>query len=240
MKITNRLIIAFLIITLIPLLGGTICFHEINKKQNEVLSESYSTDPKYYSDFEFILNPVQILYSLTLNDFNSLTELSENDPDKLNNSYYLRDISTELRKHYSFIAIRKDNEDYFTGDHKFYKKLSPLPDFNKKNTGKNNMITLDQNTAALIRHKDFYFSDHSEGQIFLITDLSELIPRWKSTIFEILRALILIVIITALVLILWLNQSIIKPLNVLRIATNQIGMGNLDDPIHVPSSDEIG
>lgn len=240
MKIKNRLIVAFLIITLIPLFGVTICFHQINHRQTEMLKESYSTDPGCYDDYGFILNPIQLLYSLTLNDFNTLTETSCKTPDKFIDNDYLHDISKDLRKHYSFIVVKRNNTEYFIGNSLFYKRLSPLPNFNSKNTGNNKIISLDQNTAALIREKDFFFSDSSQGQIFLVTDLSKLIPRWKSYFMEIMSAVIIILIVTAIILIMWLHHSIIKPLSILRLATKQIGAGNLDEPIHVSSSDEIG
>lgn len=43
-----------------------------------------------------------------------------------------------------------------------------------------------------------------------------------------------------MVLILWLYHSIAKPLDILHTATMQIGAGNLDSPVRVTSSDEIG
>ena len=240
MKIKQKLIIAFLIITLLPLSGAAICFHEINHRQNEMLKESYSTDPGNYDDYGFLLNPVQILYSLTLDDFNTLTEISSETPDKLTDNNYLSNLSQNLKKHYSFIVVKKNNNEYFIGNPGFYQKMSPLPNFNRKNTGKSNIISLDQNTAALIREKDFFFSDFSQGQFFLITDLSKLIPRWKSYFIEIIFAVIIIIVITAVCLTGWLHHSIVKPLNILRLATKQIGAGMLDEPIHITSSDEIG
>ena len=96
MKIKQKLIIAFLIITLLPLSGAAICFHEINHRQNEMLKESYSTDPGNYDDYGFLLNPVQILYSLTLDDFNTLTEISSETPDKLTDNNYLSNLSQNL------------------------------------------------------------------------------------------------------------------------------------------------
>ena len=57
---------------------------------------------------------------------------------------------------------------------------------------------------------------------------------------DIAIAFTLILFTTACILLLWLYHSIIKPLNILRIATMQIGEGNLDNPVHVNSCDEIG
>ena len=38
----------------------------------------------------------------------------------------------------------------------------------------------------------------------------------------------------------WIQQSILRPIELLRLATAQIGLGNLEDPVPVTSQDEIG
>ena len=59
-------------------------------------------------------------------------------------------------------------------------------------------------------------------------------------VFKILFYFFSIIVLTGMVLILWLYHSIARPLNILHIATMQIGAGNLDSPVRVISSDEIG
>ena len=45
---------------------------------------------------------------------------------------------------------------------------------------------------------------------------------------------------TAFILIYWIYRSMLKPLNVLKLATNRIKEGDLDTSINVNSKDEIG
>ena len=50
----------------------------------------------------------------------------------------------------------------------------------------------------------------------------------------------MILLTTGIILSLWIYKSILHPLNILRLAAMQIGQGNLGNPIHIASSDEIG
>ena len=90
------------------------------------------------------------------------------------------------------------------------------------------------------KKKDFYFSNGTQGQLFLVTNLASLAPHWKKAIFDLIYSFLAIILITALLLVIWLYRSIAYPISILRIATIQIGAGNLDYPIHPISSDEIG
>lgn len=240
MKIRGRLIVAFLIMTVFPLCAGAISFHEILQNQANILSAYYSTGPEEPEAYGFILNPVKVLYSITLKDFNAISDVADKTPDKLLEYNILDDTSRMLEKRDSFIVIMRNNRNYFTGDEECYEKIQSLPAFSRHKTGINNNLTLDTANSFLIREKDFYFSDKSKGQFFLVTDLSRLLPYWKNSARDIMLCFLSIIVITGAILILWLYHSIVKPLNILRIATKQIGAGNLDNPVRVTTSDEIG
>ena len=98
----------------------------------------------------------------------------------------------------------------------------------------------DQGASMVTKKKDFYFSNGTQGQLFLVTNLASLAPHWKKAIFDLIYSFLAIILITALLLVIWLYRSIAYPISILRIATIQIGAGNLDYPIHPISSDEIG
>lgn len=80
------------------------------------------------------------------------------------------------------------------------------------------------------KKKDFYFSNGTQGQLFLVTNLASLAPHWKKAIFDLIYSFLAIILITALLLVIWLYRSIAYPISILRIATIQIGAGNLDYP----------
>lgn len=240
MKIRGRLIVAFLIMTVFPLCAGAASFHAILQNQTETLIEYYGANPAEYRNYGVVLNPVKVLYGITLKDFTDIAEVAQNDPNRLLDYNTLETISGALVQRNSFIVVRKDGKDYYIGDENCYKKMPPLPHFSRYNTSNNNDITINADNSFLIRQKDFYYQDSSQGQVFLITNLSKLLPYWKNALRDIMLCFLLIIIITGTMLIFWLYHSIVKPLDILHIATMQIGAGNLDSPVRVTTSDEIG
>ena len=240
MKIRGRLIVSFLIMTIFPLCAGFFCFHTIMKNQTNILNSYYNVDKEEYDDYGLVLNPLQILYSLTSEDYESIVDIADHNPDKFMDKNYLDNLSDELEGHDSFCIVLRDDRELYVGDEKYSDTLSELPGFGNYNAGTDNTISLDKNTSSVIRKKDFYFSDGTKGQIFLITNMSNLLPRWSSSVRDIVVSFLIVLLFTAVVLIVWIYHSVVKPLNLLRIATKQIGAGNLSDPVHVNSSDEIG
>lgn len=73
-----------------------------------------------------------------------------------------------------------------------------------------------------------------------MTDYSNLEPHWIDSLKEILVTFLMSLFTTAVLLTIWIYESILRPLNILRLATMQIGEGNLDTPIQEVSNDEIG
>lgn len=65
-------------------------------------------------------------------------------------------------------------------------------------------------------------------------------PQLRHFVLEFAVAFPLILILTAAVLTVWIYRGILKPLNVLKIATHEIREGNLDSPILSDSDNEIG
>lgn len=240
MKIRGRLIVAFLIMTVFPLCAGAVSFHTALQNQIGTLIEHYGADPKDYKNYGVILNPVQVLYSITLKDFTAIAGIADNAPSKLLNYDLLNSISNKFLKKDSFIVVRKSGMDYYVGNANCYKEMPDLPAFSKHKIGNNNNIVLNTDNFTLIREKDFYYADNTEGQIFLITSISKLMPYWKNVLRDMMLCFLLIIIVTGTMLIVWLYHSIVKPLNILHIATMQIGTGNLDNPVRITTSDEIG
>lgn len=237
MKIRGRLIVAFLIITAFPFALMSICSNLILSNQTSILEDSYQAETSVTS---FVLNPIHVLYTMTMSDYKELVRIADTTPEQFSDKDYLNVINQSLEARDSFIVVRKEDYDYFVGNTKLYKKLESLPGFSGYHSGYSDSISINHSIPCLIKGKDFYFSDKSQGQIFLITDLAFIMPAWEHSAKQLILSLVLVIIATAFLLIFWIYNSIVKPLNILRIATMQIGAGNLDEPVHVNSTDEIG
>ena len=101
-------------------------------------------------------------------------------------------------------------------------------------------IYLEGKQSFLVKLQDFIFTDGSEGTIFIITDVNILMPQIKAVAIQIAIAFIVILFLTACLLIIWIYRSILKPLNILRVATDHIKNGDLDYSVSSDTKDEIG
>lgn len=235
MKIRGRLIIAFLFITIFPLALIALCYNTILTNQASTLEDDYQSD---ISSENLLLNPIHVLSTATMTDFRNLVHVADTNPDLLIRRDYLDNVNNELSNRYSFLVVCKGSQVFYVGNKKAYNQLNPLPGYRSFNEGYADTISIDN--GYLIKQKDFNFSNYEHAQFFLVTDYSEILPRWKSLIRQLIFSGTLILLGTAALLTIWLYSGIVRPLNILRIATMQIGAGNLDTPVRVNSTDEIG
>ena len=237
MKIRGKLVVAFLLITLFPvgmfLLSSNFFIH----KEVDYLNDNYYIE---CDGFENMINPYKLLHKITEQDYNMLIDTAENHPENLLNTEYLTRINTLLQKRHAFLILRHDGSDVFIGNEELYSKMPALPAFHDSEWDNRHLTLMDQNNSIIIQAKEYYYLDNSKGQLYLATDVSGLFTHWHRFILELLYSYLLIIFITALLLIAWIYRSIVLPLNILRIATHQIGAGNLDQPVQILSTDEIG
>lgn len=240
MKIRGRLITAFFIMTIFPIVLMLICVTMILNKQTEILADTYNMEESCYSNTDIILNPATFFYNVSRHDYETAGQIIEESPEKLLDKDFLETSNKHLQSRGSFLAIVKDGEYYYIGNKSIFKTLTDIPLQSSYDENASHLTYIDQNTMSIIKERTFYFPDKTLGQLFLITDLSKMLPRWEHSIKDIITAFFIILLATGILLTMWIYQSILHPLNILRLATTQIGAGNLNQPIHVTSADEIG
>lgn len=240
MKIRGRLIIAFLIMTLFPIVITLLTVHFILNKQSDMLTESYRITQKNYSSLDIVLNPVSFIYNITFSDYTNLKSVTKQTPDKLLDKSYLEEKNQKLVQKDSFLVVVRNGKYYYIGNKNALNKISYVPIAEQYKETSNHLTYIDQKSSTIIKETTFLFSDRTAGQAFLITDFSKLMPRWENSLREMLLAFFVILLTTGGFLTIWIYESIVRPLNILRLATMQIGAGNLDKPVRNSSSDEIG
>jgi signal transduction histidine kinase len=190
---------------------------------------------------QIFVNPIKILNRLTRGTYNEIKLAALKDPNKLENQVYIMKLNDELEDKYSFITVRKNDQFIFTGNET---KLNMIKDnlqkFGVYNTDVDGGMYVGEKHPFLVKSQDFYFSDGAEGTIFVITDLNIIVPQIKAVAIQSIISFLIIICFTASILMFWIYRSIIKPLNILRIATNQIRDGDLDYSVQSENDDEIG
>ena len=207
-------------------------------RQMDSIKESYDIES---GTIEVFTNPIQIFNRITRGVYNEIKLIALRSPEKLEDVEFIKELNSEIKNKYSFITVRKNGEYIYTGDEEKLSKVSnSLPDFGVYGSNVDGGIYIGGKNPFLVKAQDFYFSDGEEGTILVLTDLNVLVPQIKSLVIQGIISFLIILSLTAFVLILWIYRSILRPLNVLRIATNQIREGDLDYKVVSYSEDEIG
>ncbi|SHO53011.1 sensor histidine kinase [Anaerocolumna xylanovorans] len=238
MKLKGRLLTAFLIITTIPLLLVCLSLSLIIGYQNNEIKQTYDVKT---NSITAISNPVQLLSRLTRGVYNEIVLTAAKAPAKFEEEEYIAYLEKELKGKYSYLVIRKGNDYIYTGNDKRFSEIKEnIPAFGEHTGNAEGGLYVDGSSPFLLKQQDFYYSDGTEGSIFIITELDTLIPQIKASAIQLLLSLISIIILTASVLIIWIYRSIIIPINTLHAATNAMKEGNLDYSIEGDPEDEIG
>lgn len=238
MKIRERLIIAFLIIITIPIIlvtavGGVIINHQMS-----AVEQYYDVET---NTIQILINPIQVFNKLTRNTFDSVKQQIEKDADKLLDVNYLKDINKELKGHYSFLVVQKKGQYYYIGNKEQFEPIKKnIQGLDADSSYVDGGYYVSGEDASLIKQQDFKFSDGEEGTVYIITAINTILPHIQSSALQFVMSFILIICFTAVILVLWIYQGIIRPLNTLRLATVEMREGNLDCEVKAETNDEIG
>lgn len=238
MKLKDKLITAFVIMIAMPVMLIVVTASTIVHFQMTSIQQSYDIETK---TIQVITNPIQILNRLTRGVYNEIKLNVVKNPKKLESMEYYTQLDRVLQEKYSFLVVRRDNEFIYIGKEKEFNLIKHiLPVYGAGSTNVDGGIYLGGKSPFLVKCQDFEFSGGEGGTIFVITDLNILMPQLKSAAIQSIISFFVIILLTAFLLIFWIYRSIIKPLNILRIATNQIKEGDLSYSVQSDTRDEIG
>ncbi|WP_285766144.1 HAMP domain-containing sensor histidine kinase [Peribacillus sp. SI8-4] len=168
--------------------------------------------------------------------FLDLKLMAKNKPEQLLNKDQLQKIKLDDID----IVVRKDSKIEYTSLSFTKKVLSrSLPGFEETNINTRDTIKIDDFFYTYVKF-DFYFSDKTEGSIFVLRKASSSAELARE-LFPILFGLLLFLFIMIIGLLNYLvSRSIIKPISLLEEGANRIKSGDLNFEIHAASNDEIG
>lgn len=237
MKIKTRLAVAFVTITVVPIVliyaavVGLINYQGRSFQRNYGLNEQIDL---------FSGNSIQLFNRLTQAAQKEIQKAVEEDPKRFEDLEYLDSINAELEKKYSYMILRKGHEIQFSGSRGGEELFDRLPPYGEYGDNISGAFYLDGEVQHLLKQIDFVYPDRTEGSLFIVTNVGEYVPEIKSMIAEMLLAGILIICFTGGILVMWVYRSLLQPLHKLQEATKQIRDGNLDFTLDVDSDDEVG
>lgn len=239
MKLKNRLFAAFLIIILLPCsMIGTIG-SVILAQQVSTMEETYLVET---DGWEVVTEPVQILNRMTRSSFNELSTMALRYPERFLDGQRMVSVNSGLLKSYSYLLVEKNNEMIFVGNQLHYNSICrQIPDMGASQMAYDGGIYVGGDVPFLVKQQNFLFEDGENGSFYIITDVNAMVLRLKSAATIVIFGSIMTIVFTAGILVAWLYQGILKPLNALKKATKQLQEGNLDYSLQDNiTDDEIG
>lgn len=240
MKLKTRLALAFVIITVVPLLLIYASVLGLSSYQMNSFRKAYGLSEQ-----------VELLGGNSMQIFNRLTrqmqvQIKDNikqNPERFEDREYLDKVNQDLLSKYSYLIVRKGQDIIYIGEKNQSKEdnlVSRLPKYGDMEADLEGGIYLDGDTQHLIKQIDFQYPDKSEGSLFIVSQVDDFVPEVKSMLSEMLMSGVMILILTGVILTFWVYQSILKPLGRLQEATKKIRDGNLEFTLEVEADDEIG
>ena len=220
MKLKTRLVIAFLVMILVPILLGTVMFLGLTRYQVRLIERRYDISGVTYSD---LTNTLRLLDALNENVYEEVSGIASSDPDKLVQDDYLSQTEADLQEKFSFLVVRKnDTIVYDDSQSDTGIDTSALPAYGAGKLSNSAAFYLGGESQSIERQIDFTFSDGSTGSVFVFTRGVSIIPQTKHMLRDTLTMILLILCITAFTLSWWLNQYLIHPITKLTSAAKNI------------------
>jgi histidine kinase len=232
MSLRIRLIFSYVAMLVVPIVLSIVAVIIISVLFMKSIAGSYNIN--------LATNPYKQVMEKGVGFYNDIKTTSVNSPEKFEDKNYISELDSKLGKVNSGIIIRKSGIIIYSS--KIINNselLRDLPKFGRNNEDKVDHMLIGNDTS-LIRQQDFYFKDKSEGSIFLVTNIGPVEKIILRLITTIIIAIILILILTDGVLTYLVSKSVLKPIETLKYAANQIKEGNLDFRVKINSKDEIG
>ncbi len=239
MKFKTKLIISFCIIIFVPMFLAALTVVGFQHIQVKAIEKTYGVETEGYNYFG---NSLQLLNRYTISDYDELSQIAEESPDKLEDTDFLEEENEKLQEKYSYLIVKKGNELVYIGSDYDSSLLLKLQSYGERRNGQqaDAGTYIDGDKQSLIKQIDFTYQDGSQGSLFLVTKVEEVVPEVKKIAIDILISVAIILILTAAMLTIWIYRSLITPVKKLQVATQNIKEGNLDFTLETGSDDEIG
>jgi len=239
MKFKTRLGVAFCTIILIPLILSTALIFGMLKYQLHAIDETYGITG---TTIENLSNSVQVMARLTEQPYLELSEIIHDDVEMMEDGSFLNEFNKELVEKNAYLLVRIDNVITYVGAENGEAKhvIPQLPEFEADVENSKNGIYLGGEAQALVKQIDFLFENGEKGSAFIVTDISNAIPEVGDFLVNMLYGIVIVLVITAIALVFWIYNGVMRPLNKMKEAANNIKEGNLDFELKVETDDELG
>ena len=190
MKIRTRLAIAFVTITVVPIVLIFVAAFGLVSYQEHLFQKTYGLSEQ----IDLLSgNQTQVFNRLTQGIQEEIRDAVGENTDLFEDPAYLSKVNDELRDKYSYLVVRKGKDITFCGSEegrKLCERLAPYGDYQSSMAGG---IYMDGEEQHLVKQIDFKFSDQSQGSVFIVTNVGDYVPEIKAMLGEMLLLGVLII-----------------------------------------------
>ncbi len=239
MKLRNRLVIAFLTVTIMPIVLTVTMVFVFAKLQIGSIEKTYGISG---TTIESLSNTTEVLARLTEKPYQELVQMVREEPERMEDATYLKKFNKGLQAKKAYLLVRKNDTIIFIGadSDEAERVIGQLPNYGESDTTSKNGIYLGGDVQSLVKQADFLYPGGEQGSAFIITDVSNVIPEVEEFFVDMLCGVIVVLILSASLLVLWIYRSVMGPLKKMQMATQKIKEGNLDFELQPEADDELG
>ena len=224
MKLFTRIKISYTLVFVITVLLIGVSFYGISSWGVNTLEKQYDiTD----SGIELLYNPLKVLNNMTSSVIGELEKTIKEDPVKMEDSEYLDGINAQLTQYSAFLVIKKNGEINYNGN-KNGKMRDAVVGAENVSDDSSYYMQVQGYVPYHIKQRSFDFADGSTGEILIYTEIDRVIPQIKDLLIRVIVMAAFVLFITSGFAMMWLYQSIVKPLAKLKVAAENIKEGNLN------------
>ncbi|MBQ3543794.1 MAG: HAMP domain-containing histidine kinase [Lachnospiraceae bacterium] len=241
MKFKTKIKISFAIIAICPIVIMLLLFISVFMLQVKRVEWQYDIDDV---GIDAIVNQTKFYNKLTNEFYDELMRVAGNEPDRFKDTDYLKKVNQKLQDRHSFILVEINSQMQFDGSSKENKEfLETLPSYRGENE---HIVYYDGNSYIygdykyLIKEIGFELSDNKSGCVYIVTAMEKVILQVREMVLEMFISIIIVVILTCIVLGIWIQRSVMRPVTRLTDATKKIAEGDLDFVLERTSKDEFG
>lgn len=239
MKLRDKLKLSFFIMIILPLILCVFAIGIIFRYQSTSIKKLYGVDGSV--KLENMYSSATIMSEITDKIYESIKQVAIETPEKYTDMEYLKDLDVQLAARLSNLVVSRNNDIIYASRSLDSSEIRELiPEYTSLDSAFNESIYKGGDYHCIVKQINFKEQNGDIIGVYIITSLDQVIPQIKWLSLQTMAAVLAILIITSLVLDLWLYSSIVKPLDKLRLAAQNIKMGNLDFEMPKVSRDEIG
>ena len=240
MKLRDKLKISFCVMIVLPVIMLCVFVVGIFKMQSDSICKTYNVEGDMV--LLYFYSPMTLFGSITDDVYEQVREQAETEPEKFNNRIYLEELNDTLKEKLSKLVVRKNNNVIYNSTGLSSTELiNILPEYEIDGSNIVDVATYKGGSYhSLIKQVDFTDDFGNTYSVSILTSVKQSVPQIRHMIVELIVVIILILAITSLILNLWIYSSIIKPVNKLKLATDNIKEGNFDFEMPKVPDNEIG